>query len=165
MEFIQSQPLLIPCALAYVGLLLDLVGTAILGNGGVFWYYFFFFLLTNTIVLVASRLPALAKDLQLLQLVLLAISIAYMPSGITVGINFSSVQTVSSVNGIFSSTVNNNLASGGACKAAGLIITILMMFVQLLIISVPAKLLGLEPTAAPATPANEEKHNTIVAVA
>jgi hypothetical protein len=166
MNFFQSQPLLIPCALAYLGLLLDLIGTAMIGNGGVYWFYFFLYLLTNTLVLYVSRVNGLIRDLQLIQLSALLLSLAYMPSEIAAAITLSSIPVISNGFGLDPTTgriigQNNNLSSGGSVKAAGLIITILMMFVQLVIVAVPHKHLGL----APVEHVKEEKEMTVVEVA
>jgi hypothetical protein len=162
MNFIQSQPLVIPCSLSYLGLLLDLIGTAMIGNGGVSWYYFFLYLLTNSLLLNVSIVHGLTKDLQLIQLSALLLSLAYMPSEIAGAIALSSIPVISSDFG-FSVNQNNNLSSGGSVKAAGLIITILMMFCQLVIVAVPHKLLGLSAGERDES-VKEEKEMTVVEV-
>lgn len=121
-----TKMLAIPAVVIILAMVLNVVGNVMLDLGGVLWYFFVLYTVTALVVMATALQPALHLKLKLFALALLAISIASLPTDISVGLTASRLER------------DNRIATGGKVKAAGLLVTIIMMYFALALLSFSA---------------------------
>ncbi|KAJ3364469.1 hypothetical protein HDU91_002562 [Kappamyces sp. JEL0680] len=128
LDNLKTEPILFYSGLLTVlGALLNLIGTAMLGGGGLTWWYFVFYLLVTIAVLGVVAMGKL-PEYKLLLLILVTLALSYLPSDISSAIAVSSYSTsFSSSFGTYYTTTS----SGAGVRAAGLIISVMAFFVML----------------------------------
>jgi hypothetical protein len=170
MESLGTQPILSGAAvLSFLGLVLNLIGTAMTG-GGVLWFYLSFYIVTS-VALLCSVIYDKTKEYKQLLLILVTISLAYLPGDIASGVSLASLgsavsSSISSSFGDFGNSVTSvysKYSTGGGIRSAGGIITIICYFVTLVPLTTSLNDLAVfKSTVAPGKPVEEENATVTV---